>query len=263
MREQYPQAAPNKVYVLMRLPNIGIIDAACHSADIPSAVGGYVYQCRLFVFDGVTESTVEYRNTGSVTSCTFTAVDLNLTEMALLTGLTANATELNTLDNQTLTTPAGAGATGGTGTIYKNSAWKNGDIIYTRILMDLTGLGSSTTDGDIIGTGTANAHIGQVTAAQNGTILALRMTCLEVPATGADDIDLFYATVATGKFDDAMSGITGQTSLISSGGAWAANTQKLPTVDVPANAYLYLVNGEAGTAGTYTAGKFLIEMWGY
>jgi hypothetical protein len=30
-----------------------------------------------------------------------------------------------------------------------------------------------------------------------------------------------------------------------------------------ANAYLYLTGGEAGAAGTYTAGKFLIELDGY
>jgi len=30
-----------------------------------------------------------------------------------------------------------------------------------------------------------------------------------------------------------------------------------------ANAYLYLTCGEGSAAGTYTAGKFLIELYGY
>lgn len=30
-----------------------------------------------------------------------------------------------------------------------------------------------------------------------------------------------------------------------------------------ADKYLYLTGGEGGTAGTYTAGKFLIELYGY
>jgi hypothetical protein len=31
----------------------------------------------------------------------------------------------------------------------------------------------------------------------------------------------------------------------------------------PANDYLYLTGGAAGTAAAYTAGKFLLELFGY
>lgn len=262
MREQLPQAAPNKVYVLMRLPNVGILQAACHAADIPSAKGGYVYGCRLFVFDGVTEATIEYVNTGTLASCTFTAHDLNLTEEALLSGLTATAAELNTLHTQTLATGAAAGFTGGTGTVYKNSVQLSGGIYYTTILFDLTGLGSSTTDLDIIGQGVSAAHMGQLTAAQNGTILGGTLTCLEVPVTGVTDIDLYWATEATGKFDDAVTGLT-ETVLLTNGGAWTlALTKALADPVGIANGYLYLCNGAAGTVGTYTAGKFRLDLFG-
>ena len=37
--------------------------------------------------------------------------------------------------------------------------------------------------------GTANCHIGQITAAKNGAVIGGRMTCLEEPATGDSDID--------------------------------------------------------------------------
>lgn len=161
-----------------------------------------------------------------------------------------------------LTTGAGAGITGGTGTVYKNSVEKVGGIYKTTIIIDLTGLASSTTDLDIIGQGASAAHIGQVLAAKNGTILAIRMTCLELPAGGADDIDLYSAVEGTGVFDGGIAALT-ETALITSGGAWANGTVKGST-DVPtASGYLYLVGGEAGTAGTYTAGKFLIELFGY
>ena len=161
-----------------------------------------------------------------------------------------------------LATEAGAGVTGGAGTVYKSAVSREGGIIKTSILIDITDLQSSTTDLDIIGQGSSAAHIGQITAAQNGTILAVRMTCLEVPATGADDIDLYAATVGTGVFDDGIAALT-ETALITSGGAWASGTVKGST-DVPAaNTYLYLVNGEAAVVGTYTAGKFLIELFGY
>jgi hypothetical protein len=176
--------------------------------------------------------------------------------------ITASAAELNTADSPTLTTGAGAGITGGVGTVYKNSVRTVGGIIYTNILIDLTGLGSSTTDLDVIGQGASAAHLGQITAAQNGTILGGRVTCLETPATGADDIDLYSATVGTAVFDDGIAALT-ETELLARGAAWAAGDVKVLTGIPAANSYLYLVNGEAGTVGTYTAGKFLIELQGY
>ncbi len=169
---------------------------------------------------------------------------------------------INELSFLTLATEAGAGFTGGTGTVYKTSVESVGNIITTRILVDLTGLASSTTDLDIIGVGASVAHIGQITAARNGTILAIRMTCLELPAGGADDIDLYAATEGTGVFDGGIAALT-ETALITSGAAWANGTVK-GSIDVPAaDQYLYLTGGEAGTAATYTAGKFLIELFGY
>ncbi len=174
-------------------------------------------------------------------------------------------TEINAvpiLDDPTLPTGAGAGITSGTGTVYKNSVQDVGGIIYTNILIDLTGLASSTTDLDIIGVGASAAHLGQITAAKNGTILSGRVTCLEVPAGGADDIDIYSATEATGVFDAGI-GTLAETALLTSGGAWTLGQTKALSAVPAANEYLYLVGGEVGTAATYTAGKFLIELQGY
>lgn len=157
---------------------------------------------------------------------------------------------------------AGAGITGGTGTVYKSSVIRLGGIYQTSILIDLTGLGSSTTDLDIIGTGSSAAHLGQITAALNGTILAVRMTCLELPAGGVTDIDLYSAAEATGVFDGAVTGLT-ETALLTAGAAWTNGAVKGATVVPAANEYLYLTGGAAGVPGTYTAGKFLIELFGY
>lgn len=193
------------------------------------------------------------------------AVTASITELNTLTGLTTSAAELNVLDGQTITTGAGAGFTGGTGTIYKTSVTKIGEIKKLSILIDLTGLASSTTDLDIIGTGTAAAYLGRVTAADLGTIFSGRMICLETPAGGITDIDLYSATEATGKFDDGVAAALAETALITSGGAWSVGTIKTfgNTVIPAANEYLYLCGGAAGTAATYTAGKFLIEIEGY
>jgi len=157
---------------------------------------------------------------------------------------------------------AGAGITGGVGTVYKNSVVKTGGIIRTSYLIDLTGLSSSTTDLDIIGQGVSAAYIGQITAALNGTILTGRITCLEAPAGGVTDIDLYSATENTGVFDGLVTDLT-ETALLTSGGAWSAGTFKSFSAWPAANEYLYLTGGAGGTAAAYTAGKFLIELEGY
>jgi hypothetical protein len=164
--------------------------------------------------------------------------------------------------NPDLANPAGIGITAGVGTIYRTSVEENGGIVTTQILLDLTGLASSTTDLDIIGVAGGPAHIGQINAAQSGTILTVQCTCLEAPAGGVADIDLYAATEGTGVFDGAIGPLT-ETAIITSGGAWT-NGRTLGGTAVPtAGQYLYLTGGAAGTAAAYTAGKFLIELLGY
>ena len=156
----------------------------------------------------------------------------------------------------------GTGISSGTGTVFKSSVQRVGGIIKTSLLIDLTGLASSTTDLDIIGVGAGAAYLGQVTADRNGTILTGRMTCLEVPAGGADDVDLYSATEATGVFDAGI-GTLAETALVTAAGAWTLGLTKGLSAIPAANQYLYLCGGEAGTAATYTAGKFLIQLEGY
>lgn len=156
----------------------------------------------------------------------------------------------------------GAGVTDGTGTVFKSSIERVGDIIRTTILVDLTGLSSSTTDLDIIGTGLSAAYLGQITAAKNGTIFSGRVACLEAPVGGVTDIDLYSATEATGVFDGGIAALT-ETALLTSGGAWTLGTSTELGALPAADQYLYLTGGAAGTAAAYTAGKFTIELEGY
>ena len=168
-----------------------------------------------------------------------------------------NATEARLTNEMT----AGTGITGGTGTIYQTTTTNTGGIKKTEILIDLTGLRSTAAD-DIIGVdGTSNAcHIGQITAATHGTVIAGRITCLEAPTGGDPDIDLYSATEATGTEDTAISTLT-ETKLVDSGDHTLGSVKVL-TAFPAANEYLYLVAG-ALTDADYTAGKLLIELWGY
>lgn len=183
--------------------------------------------------------------------------------LIISSGATVTVESGATLDQTAATNGApGAGISDGVGTVFKSSVQHIGDIIRTSILIDLTGLGASATDLDIIGTGASAAYLGQITVARNGTIFAGRMTCLEVPASAADDVDLYAATEATGVFDGGIAALD-ETALVTSGGAWTLGGMKafsgLPTADQ----YLYLTAGEGTANGTYTAGKFLIELDGY
>ena len=120
---------------------------------------------------------------------------------AVCVGSTLAVTGRSTLTGNTIATTAGTGITSGSGTVYAASVIKTGGIYHTKILIDLTGLASSGS-GDIIGkAATANCHIGQITAAVNGTVLGGKMTCLEAPGGGDPDINLWYADEATGTED--------------------------------------------------------------
>lgn len=189
---------------------------------------------------------------------------LAVTGATTLTGaLTANG--YTSAPANTLATEAGVGITAGTGTIYKSSVEEAGGIIRTSILLDLTGLDSAATLGDIIGVDdTGVAHLGQITAARNGTILGGRVICLETPAGGEVDIDLYSATENTGVEDTAIGDLT-ETALLAAAADWAANDVKTLSAVPAADEYLYLTVGTSSTptAGTYTAGKFLIELEGY
>ena len=175
-------------------------------------------------------------------------------------GGTLSVTGRSTLTGNTIATTAGTGITTGTGTVYAASVIKTGGIFHTSILIDLTGLASSGS-GDIIGkAATANSHIGQITAAVNGTVLGGKLTCLEAPAGGDPDINLWYADEATGTEDAAVTGLTNQVQICNSGDLALNSVVSLATV--AADKYLYMATG-AATNADYTAGKLLIEFWGY
>ena len=190
------------------------------------------------------------------------------TSVARATGTGTETTQMSissagfaSLDANKLATEAGTGITGGTGTIYRSSVIREGGIIKTSILIDLTGL-RSTASGDIIGVdGTSNVcHIGQITAARNGTILAGRMTCFEAPTGGDPDINVHSATEGTGVEEGAISSLT-ETLLVNAGDATLGSVVIFTAVPA-ADEFLYLTLGDT-TNADYTAGKLLIELFGY
>lgn len=175
---------------------------------------------------------------------------------------TRTAMQANTLPGG-----AGSGIISATGVVYVTNVQTAGNIVMTRILMDLTGLNSSAA-GDIIGDdGAANCHIGQMRQTIGGitvvgTPFAGTVTCLETPAGGEPDIDLYSAVEGTGAEDSAITALD-ETALLNAGADWTAATTMALTAVPAADEYLYLVGSGTGTDATYTAGKFLIEIMGY
>jgi|TARA_R100000234_G_scaffold118766_1_gene99953 hypothetical protein len=142
----------------------------------------------------------------------------------------------------------------------KSDVDTNVNIVKSTIMIDLTGLKDGDTAGDIIGKdGSGVAFIGRVTTANQGTVFGVTMTCVETPAGGSTDIDLFSATEGTGVNDTAIGDLT-ETQIINAGAASAGTV--VAGGDIAADQYLYLVSQGTGDA-TYTAGRFLIEITGF
>lgn len=158
-------------------------------------------------------------------------------------------------------TPAAASAgIAGTAAVYETSVARNNGIVVTSIMLDLTGLNSGGTAGDIIGkNGSGVAYIGRIVTTDNGTVFGVRMTCYETPAGGDTDIDLYSATEGTGVEDSAITALT-ETQIINSGALSTGSV--VYGTDIAANQYLYLV-GQGTSNATYTAGRLLIEIFGY
>ena len=143
---------------------------------------------------------------------------------------------------------AGAGA----GTLVSSDITKVGKIINTQFFIDLTGLDSVATLGDIIGTGASPAYFGIVDNAKMGQIYAATVTCLEAPLTGDTDIDVYTANEATGVLGGAIGDLT-ETAVVASTAAWTLN-RVLTATGWPADGdALYLTAGAGATAGATRA----------
>ena len=179
----------------------------------------------------------------------------------------ANGTITVTSGDKMATEATASAGIEGTAAVYvtqvnrlKSDVATNVNIVKTTIMIDLTGLKDGGTAGDIIGKdGSGVAFIGKVTTANQGTVFGVTMTCLETPAGGSTDIDLFSATEGTGVNDTAIGDLT-ETQIINAGAASAGTV--VAGGEIAADQFLYLVSQGTGDA-TYTAGRFLIEITGF
>lgn len=177
--------------------------------------------------------------------------------------ITGNLAVTGTVSNTAAVMTPSAGITSDAD-YYASSITRNGNLITTVIVVDIDDLVGSTTDLDIIGKSAVASDFGQITTARNGVIFAGTMQCLEVPTGGADDLDLYSASVG-GIAENVIitdASVGTETALVTAGGAWSAALIKAFTGLPTANDYLYITNGEASANGTFSAGKFVITLYG-
>ena len=187
---------------------------------------------------------------------------------------------LNKLGQSAATSP-GAGAAPG---VVSSTVIRSGHEIVTEIAVDLGG-GSYTavaTDGDVIAVSASSGthspgYLAKLDYTENGHIIAVDMTCLETPAGASTNIILVSTGSATAVYDNSVTTTGSPTTLIDPNAAWAVgnfinwSTGDALTAGALAlsgnvggdnSQYLYLANGAGAGAGTYTAGKYVIRLYG-
>lgn len=157
----------------------------------------------------------------------------------------------------------GTGVSAGVGFAHTVDVQRIGAFIYTKIFVDLTGLTSADSDLDVIGIeDTANpCHIGQITAAVNGTIIGGSVRCVEVPSS-LTDIGIYSAGDGTLVYENLITDESDETVVLTPAVQAVANGAVALAGFPAADDYLYLVNGADDTPDIFTAGQLLIELIG-
>jgi hypothetical protein len=164
-------------------------------------------------------------------------------------------------------TGANAGSNWPGPTIPKYIGQIQGEYVMT-LHVDLQGAESKEPEYDVIGSGSSSSvYISKCSTSYVGFVYKAEMMCIEAPTGGDADIDLNTNTSDLATDTDVRQGTS--VELINAGGSWAVGMRKISTAGLTMtdglhDHYLYLSsgNGTAGTAGTYTAGKFVIKLYG-
>ena len=132
-------------------------------------------------------------------------------------------------------------------------------IIITQIKFDITGLTSGTAANDVSGlTGITNASIGRNVVAKNGIIFKTLFTCLETPLTGDNDTNI----VTSSSVLDA-DGAGGTTYIANGGDLLIGQSVQNLVPALTANDYYYLTGGAGDADFAYTAGQYILTLWGH
>ena len=155
-----------------------------------------------------------------------------------------------------------ANGAGGKGPARASNVGKVNSEIISTFLIDLAQSGSeslgSADEHDVIGqSGSGGAYFTQITKAINGIVYRGEMICVEEPLGANAAIGLAHNGSSTLSQNDLIAGshiIDDVTQTLGKRISFTAN--------IAENRYLYLFHGASGSANTYTAGKFLVRLFG-
>lgn len=177
---------------------------------------------------------------------------------------TITSATITTLTTDAIATTAeaaehGAGAIG-TGVAPATYRYTQNGTIITEIKVDLEGLKSKDTANDVIGLGAGGAaYIGRNVVATNGIIYKIELICLETPAGGDNDVNV----VANASAALAYDGAGGTAYGIDGGDAVAGQVIEDLVQGLTANDYFYLTAGTGDLDVVYTAGQFIVRLYGH
>ena len=280
----FTESATPTNFVTVRSADTGVaaaVKAGGSDANVDLLLAGKATG-NVVLADGTDETKdVAFELAGATTAKTTTFVisqtdDRSLTFPDATDTLVGKATT-DVLTNKTLTAPVinggdyngvsmaqeeGAGWAGVTA--VDSEITKQGKLITTHVFLDIAGLVVKATADDVIGDeAAASSHGGQFQSSESGQFISGTVTCLEAPTGGDADIDFNANDTSTLAENGAVTAGT-NVVLVAGAGAWTLGMQKAMTgLPNATSDYLYLSNGDAAGAGTYSAGQFLIELVGY
>jgi hypothetical protein len=152
--------------------------------------------------------------------------------------------------------------------VVSSKVSRDGAQITTEIIVDLgtskAAIKSKNTENDVIGVdGGGAAYLTRLTEAENGVVTDAEIVCTEAPATGEPDLNLTYNASATLAYDSAG----GTDKLVDTNADLVKGLNAVGAVNdnSASGDYVYLTvgTGTGPTAGTYSAGKLVIRIYGY
>ena len=153
----------------------------------------------------------------------------------------------------------------GTSTAPQTRRWIENGAVVTEIRVDLTGLGVTATQNDVIGLvagGAAYVVRNVESAGGTGIITKMTVQCIQLPTQGTatitTDIDMAWNASGTLAYDGAAG-----TAELNMDTLVKGETFELLAPAVTANDYLYFVGGDTGAStGVYSGGRFIVTLYG-
>ena len=146
---------------------------------------------------------------------------------------------------------------------------KINEEFITTILIDIEDLYSTSMVTGVIGENSGtNSYITRLSTDVNGVIYKAEMACIETPAGTNAETDIVLATASVAADTGDRTTMSGYQALLDPSAAWYIGMSVVTATKVNLgdlnDKYLFLHGGaSAARGGQYTAGKFVIKLYGY